>query len=157
MCLQSHYRKQLLFSYESLDNTKQAYEKLKNRIKLIKENIEGELIDAKIYKDKFKEALENDMNTSDALTALYDVVKSDLNNKTKLELIKEFDSVLSLRLLEENEIDEELKKYIETKLEERAQAKKDKDFTKADLIRDELESRGILIKDTREGTTFEIN
>ena len=156
MCLQSHYRKQLLFSYESLDNTKQAYEKLKNRIKLIKENIEGELIDAKIYKDKFKEALENDMNTSDALTALYDVVKSDLNNKTKLELIKEFDSVLSLRLLEENEIDEELKKYIETKLEERAQAKKDKDFTKADLIRDELESRGILIKDTREGTTYQL-
>jgi cysteinyl-tRNA synthetase len=156
MCLQSHYRKQLLFSYESLDNTKQAYEKLKNRIKLIKENIEGELIDAKIYKDKFKEALENDMNTSDALTALYDVIKSDLNNKTKLELIKEFDSVLSLRLLEENEIDEELKKYIETKLEERAQAKKDKDFTKADLIRDELESRGILIKDTREGTTYQL-
>jgi cysteinyl-tRNA synthetase len=96
------------------------------------------------------------MNTSDALTALYDVIKSDLNNKTKLELIKEFDSVLSLHLLEENEIDEELKKYIETKLEERAQAKKDKDFTKADLIRDELESRGILIKDTREGTTYQL-
>ena len=156
MCLQSHYRRQLLFSYESLDNTKQAYDKLKNRIKLIKENIEGELIDAKQYKDKFKEALENDMNTSDALTALYDVIKSDLNNKTKLELIKEFDSVLSLRLLEENEIDNELKEYIEAKIEERAQAKKDKDFTKADLIRNELESRGILIKDTREGTTYQL-
>ena len=156
MCLQSHYRKQLLFSYESLDNTKQAYDKLKNRIKLIKDNVEGELTDASVYKNKFKEALENDMNTSDALTVLYDVIKSDLNNRTKLELIKEFDSVLSLRLLEENEIDAELKKYIEDKLEERVQAKKVKDFAKADLIRNELESRGILIKDTREGTIYQL-
>ena len=101
-------------------------------------------------------ALENDMNTSDAITVLYDVIKSDLSNNTKYELIKEFDSVLSLRLLEENEIDEELKKYIEEKINERNTFKKNKEYAKADLIRDELESRGILIKDTREGTLYQL-
>ena len=156
MCLLSHYRRQLLFSYESLDNAKQAYDKLKNKVKNIKDNKEGQIEDALEFRASFKNALENDMNTSDAITVLYDVIKSDLSNNTKYELIKEFDSVLSLRLLEENEIDGELKKYIEEKINERNTFKKNKEYAKADLIRDELESRGILIKDTREGTLYQL-
>ena len=92
MCLQSHYRKQLLFSYESLDNAVVAYNKLKNKIKSLKNNLEGNIEEAKEkYETLFKQALENDLNTSDALTILYDVLKSNLNNKTKLFLAEEFD------------------------------------------------------------------
>ena len=157
MCLQSHYRKQLLFSYESLDNTVVAYNKLKNKIKSLKNNLEGNIEEAKEkYETLFKQALENDLNTSDALTILYDVLKSDLNNKTKLFLVEEFDKVLSLDLLKEDKIDEELEKYILEKIEERNVAKKNKDYSKADNIREELESRGILISDTREGTSYQL-
>ena len=157
MCLQSHYRKQLLFSYESLDNAVVAYNKLKNKIKSLKNNLEGNIEEAKEkYETLFKRALENDLNTSDALTILYDVLKSNLNNKTKLFLVEEFDKVLSLALLKEDKIDEELKKYILEKIEERNVAKKNKDYSKADNIREELESRGILISDTREGTSYQL-
>lgn len=157
MCLQSHYRKQLLFSYESLDNTVVAYNKLKNKIKSLKNNLEGNIEEAKEkYETLFKQALENDLNTSDALTILYDVLKSDLNNKTKLFLVEEFDKVLSLDLLKEDKIDKELEKYILEKIEERNVAKKNKDYSKADNIREELESRGILISDTREGTSYQL-
>ena len=157
MCLQSHYRKQLLFSYESLDNAVVAYNKLKNKIKSLKNNLEGNIEEAKEkYETLFKQALENDLNTSDALTILYDVLKSDLNNKTKLFLVEEFDKVLSLDLLKEDKIDKELEKYILEKIEERNIAKKNKDYSKADNIREELESRGILISDTREGTSYQL-
>ena len=157
MCLQSHYRKQLLFSYESLDNAVVAYNKLKNKIKSLKNNLEGNIEEAKEkYETLFKQALENDLNTSDALTILYDVLKSNLNNKTKLFLVEEFDKLLSLDLLKEDKIDEELEKYILEKIEERNVAKKNKDYSKADNIREELESRGILISDTREGTSYQL-
>ena len=157
MCLQSHYRKQLLFSYESLDNAVVAHNKLKNKIKSLKNNLEGNIEEAKEkYETLFKQALENDLNTSDALTILYDVLKSNLNNKTKLFLVEEFDKVLSLDLLKEDKIDEELEKYILEKIEERNVAKKNKDYSKADNIREELESRGILISDTREGTSYQL-
>ena len=91
-----------------------------------------------------------------ALTTLYDVLKSDLSGKSKLYLIEDFDKVLSLDLLKEEEIDEELVKYIETKIKERNEAKQNKDYATADTIRDELLKQNIIIKDTREGTVFEI-
>lgn len=160
MCISSHYRKQLVFNYESLDNASVSYEKLLNRIKNIKENAEGEIDyqKAEIFDNQFKDALENDLNTSLALTTLYDVLKSDLNNNTKLYLIEKFDKVFSLDLLKsKNEkMSEELKKYIEEKIEERKQAKKDKNYELADKIREELLEKNIIIKDTREGTTYEI-
>ena len=158
MCLASHYRKQLVFNYESLDNASISYEKLLNKTRSLKENKNDKVNKENIkqYQDKFKEALENDLNTSLALTTLYDVLKSNLNNNEKLYLIKDFDKVLSLDLLKENEIDDELKKYIETKIEERNNAKKDKNFELADKIREELLKKNIIIKDTREGTKYEV-
>ena len=157
MCLQSHYRKQLLFSYESLDNAVVAYNKLKNKIKSLKNNLEGNIEEAKEkYETLFKQALENDLNTSDALTILYDVLKSNLDNRKRLFLVEEFGKVLSLDLVKEDKIDEELEKYILEKIEERNVAKKNKDYSKADNIREELESRGILISDTREGTSYQL-
>ena len=96
------------------------------------------------------------MNTSMMLTTLYDVIKSDLNNNTKIYLIEDFDSVLSLSLLDEDKISKELEEYILKKIKERDLAKKEKNYVLADAIRDELLSKNIVIKDTREGTTFEV-
>lgn len=158
MCLNSHYRKVLVFSYDALDNTKNAYLKLLNKVKNIKENIYGNIDQEAIIKfdKKFKNALEDDLNTSLAITILYDVLKDEtISNNTKFELIKKFDSVLSLSLVKDNKIDPELEKYILEKIEERKQAKINKDYELADKIRKELEEKKILLKDTREGTIYE--
>lgn len=160
-CLQSHYRKQLLFSYDALDQVSKTYDKLLNKIKLIKENLAGELDGDKIiyYQNSFIKSLENDLNTSSAITVLYDVIKdTSLSNNSKIYLIGDFDKVLSLNLLDdkENNIDDELKKYIEKQIDLRKQAKENKNYELADNIRKELEQQGIYIKDTREGTVYEI-
>lgn len=155
MCLLSHYRKQLTFTYDSLDGAENAYKKLKSKI--IKLNNDGD-IDVEgfnKFKKDFTNALEDDLNTANAISVIYEVLKSEYNDKTKLELIKDFDRVLSLDLLkvEKVEINEEL---IRQKIEERNSAKLSKDYAKADLIREELLTMGIVIRDTREGTTYEV-
>ena len=159
-CLQSHYRNQLVFSYDALDIASNTYTKLKNKVKNIKENANGEINKEIVdnYQNKFKEAIENDLNTSLMLTCLYDILKEDVNNNTKLEIIKSFDNVLSLDLLEEKEktVDEELVKYIEEQIAKRNLAKQNKDYETADKIRKELEEKNIIIKDTREGTIYEV-
>lgn len=156
MCLNSHYRKQLLFSYDILDNMTQSYHKLKNKIAAL--NKEGNLNETfyHLFDEKFKSYIADDLNTANALSLIYDLLKSEVNDKTKYELIKAWDSVLSLNLLNEKELDADLKKFIEAKIAERQEAKKNKDFLTADKIRDELEQRGILLKDTREGVTYEL-
>ena len=156
-CLQSHYRNQLVFSYEALDKATNTYNKLLNKIKNIE--VEG-IIDNEIikkYQDKFKSAISNDLNTSLMLTCLYDVLKEDISGNTKLEIIKDYDKVLSLNLLKkEKELDNELIEYINKKIEERKIAKQNKDYSKADEIRKELEEKNIYLKDTREGTIYEV-
>ena len=158
-CLQSHYRKPLEFSYEALDNVAAAYEKLMKRVAAVPE--EGEAKNGKVeeYRTKFAEAMGNDLNTSMGLTVLYDVLKEDMPGAAKRKIITEMDSVLSLGLeraweREEDEVDEELSAYVEQKIAERAEAKKEKNFARADEIRDELKAKGILIKDTREGVVW---
>ena len=157
-CLGSHYRKQLVFTFDALDGAKQAYEKLLSRINSISKDdsiINDELKEK--YISKFKECIDADLNTSSMLTVLYDVIKdSELNNNTKLALIKSFDSVLSLDLIKENEVDNELLDYINDCILKRNDAKKNKDYALADQIRTTLEEKGIILKDTREGTIFEI-
>ena len=160
-CLQSHYRKPLEYSYEVMDNVKTAYEKILKRVAELSD--EGQVDKNKFdeYKKKFLGALENDLNTSMAITVVYDMLKDDLNDKTKLALIESFDEVLSLNLtalrgVENNTVDNDMKQYIEEMIQKRASAKKEKDFAKADAIREELLSKGIVLKDTREGTVWTI-
>ena len=129
-------------------------------IKNIKENANGE-VDEKIvdsYLDKFKEAINNDLNTSLMLTCLYDILKENVNNNTKLKVIESYDQVLSLDLLEEKtkEIDQETINYIEEQIAKRNLAKNNKDYELADKIRKELAEKNIIIKDTREGTIYEV-
>ena len=157
MVLSSHYQKPLLFTYENLDSAENAYLKLRNRVlKLDKK--EGNLSSQyNKYKQDFQNAMDNNLNTSLALTCIDDVLKSDMNDYTKLTLISEFDEVLSLDLTEDFEThaninEEEINKLIE----KRNIAKQNKDYVLADEIRDKLFNMGILLKDTREGTTYEI-
>ena len=156
-CLESHYRKQLAFSYESLDRAVSSYQSLKNKVKHMMNEVTGE-VDENLFHDyqqKFKDALSDDLNTANALTVLYEVLKQDMNNKTKLALIEDFDQVLSLSLLKVEEIDDDLKQQVLELIAERTEAKKEKNFARADEIREILKNMGIQIKDTREGTTFE--
>ncbi|MBO7375264.1 MAG: cysteine--tRNA ligase [Lachnospiraceae bacterium] len=159
-CLQSHYRKPLEFSFDTLDNVSSAYIKLLNRVANLKDD--GE-VDSKVFEEydaKFKEALSDDLNTSMAITVVYDALKAETNDATKKALVESFDKVLSLGLLEgaaikkEENNDSELESYVQAKIEERAEAKKAKDFAKADAIRAELLEKGIAIEDTREGVKW---
>ncbi len=172
-CLQSHYRKSLVFSWEGMDNTKVAYTKLLQKIASLKEN-DGD-IDTEAYEKltaDFKEALDNDLNTSLAVTVLYDVLKAKTNDATKRKLIADFDTVLSLSLLEKGaelakaakeeaagaapDIDPELAAKIEAMIRERAEAKAAKNYARADEIRGELTAMGVTLKDSKEGTTYTI-
>ena len=161
--LQSHYRKPLEFSYEVMDNVKSAYEKLLKKIAgLSKEGEVDEAVYAE-YRRKFEDALCNDLNTSMAITVLYDLLKADCNDVTKRKLAASFDEVLSLGLFDgekaeekADDVDAELVSYIEAKIAERKEAKKAKDFAKADAIREELLQKGIVLEDTREGVKWKM-
>ena len=160
-CLQSHYRSPLVFSYEALDQAEGTYKKLKKRIANLEND--GVVDEAAVaeYKEKFVEAVGNDVNTSMGITLLYDVLKAELNGATKRAIIDSYDYVLSLDLLkeevqeEESGVDAELEAFVLAKIEERKAAKKAKDFALADAIRNELLEHGIIIKDTREGVKWE--
>lgn len=157
LCLQSHYRKQLTFSYSSLDGAENAYKKLKNKVLSLSKEGEIDTEVFNVYKNNFVSFLEDDINTANAISVIYDVLKANTNDLTKYELIKDFDRVLGLELTTEinntNEVDIE---FINSKIEERNEAKKNKNYELADQIRNELLEMGIILKDTREGTTFEI-
>ena len=159
-CLSSHYRKSLVFSWEGMDNASVAYKKLLAKIASLKAG-EADLESAKAYEEKFESAMNNDLNTSLGITALYDVLKADITDGTKLYLVEKFDKVLSLDLIkkaneveEKPQVDDELSAIVEEKIALRAAAKKEKDFAKADQIRAELLEMGIEIKDTREGVIW---
>ena len=160
-CLQSHYRKPLKFTYEALDNMEAAYEKLTKRIGALEK--EGEIDEAKFveYRERFETALCDDLNSSMAVTVLYDMLKDGMSDATKYALAESFDQVLSLGLLTAHaakaagqEVDAEEERYILAKIEERKAAKKEKNFARADEIRAELLEKGIVLEDAREGVKW---
>ena len=170
-CLQSHYRKNLVFSYENMDNARVAYNKMISKIATLKEG--GEVDEAAFaeLKKGFTDALDNDLNTSLAITAVYNVLKAKCSDATKLALLADFDRVLSLNLLEaaaalraaaeaeakaEHAGDPEAEE-IESLIAARAAAKKEKNFAEADRIRAELTARGITLIDTAQGTKWQRN
>ena len=159
-CLQSHYRKPLVFKEEIMNQVADTYKKLKKRIASLDAFGDVDATALAQWHDKFVTEVGNDVNTSMGITLVYDVLKADLNGATKRAIIGDFDKVLSLDLLKEEEAaapaaDDELTAFVEAKIEERKEAKKAKDFVKADAIRDELLAKGIAIKDTREGVVWE--
>ncbi len=160
-CLHSHYRKTLVFSYENLDNAAAAYSKLIARIVPLLD-AKGDVDEARFNELKrgFTEAMDNDLNTSLAITALYDVIKSDADSATKLALIKDFDTVLSLNLIANAQKaqkasaaeDIELPEEVKSLLEERKAARKERNFSLADQLRDKITALGYSVEETRQGT-----
>lgn len=170
-CLQSHYRKSLVFSYENLDNAAIAYNKIIARVLALLEQEQGE-VDKAVFaalKGGFTAALDSDLNTSLSVTAIYDVLKADATPATKIALIEDFDRVLGLDIVPTAKKEQQTKKAaaeqaandpfvqeIEAKIAERTEAKKAKDYAKADAIRAELLAKGVVLEDTREGTKYKI-
>ena len=160
-CLQSHYRKGLVFSWENLDNARAAYDKLIARVAALGTDGEVDQAAVQAYKDRFVEAVGNDLNTSLGVTALYDVLKADLNDATKRAVLDSFDQVLGLDLLKKTDALKEQQaapvegaEEIEALIAKRLEAKKAKDWGTADAIRDQLKPMGVEIKDTKDGTTW---
>ena len=165
-CLQSHYRRNLVFSYENLDNAAAAYGKLIAKIAALDPAQPGEVDEAAFgeLKARFEKAMDADLNTSLAITALYDVLKAKTNDATKLAALADFDRVLSLDLLAHGEkqrqadrvpaAQEERDPEIDGLVRQRTEAKKAKNWAEADRIRDELKARGITITDTPQGTKW---
>ena len=174
-CLQSHYRRNLVFSYENLDNAMVTYGKLVAKIAALNPD-SGEEVDQAAFdacKEKFVAALSNDLNTSLAITAVYDALKAKTNDATKLALISDFDQVLSLDLLEKaakkrKELSAapkagaftilsetgESDPAVEAKIQARQDAKKAKNFAEADRLRDELKAEGIELMDIPGGVRW---
>ena len=156
MCLNSHYRKQLVFSYEALDQAYLTLKKLRNRIASIEVTGTESLDLIQKYRDKFISELSDDLNTANSLSVLYEVLKDDsLSGVSKIALIREFDTVLSLNLIQEKKTASN-ETYILNQIEKRRVAKQNKDFAMADSIRDELLKQGIKLIDGRDGTTYEL-
>ena len=180
-CLQSHYRKALVFSWENLDNAQGAYTKLIARIAALKPGssvVRRE--DFFALRDKFTAALDNDLNTAQAVTVIYDILKAKTTDDTKLAALDHIDTVLGLNL-----IDKAIEKRaadaaeaaaaaaakaaaeyavipedgvedpaITARIRERQAAKKDRNFEVADRIRDELKAEGIEITDIPGGAKW---
>ena len=160
-CLQSHYRKSLVFSWENLDNAAGAYQKLINRIAALSDAPQTlDEAEMKKLREGFTAALDNDLNTSLAVTALYDALKAPVNDATKLAIVQDYDRVLGLGLIDaaaklrKKSEPEESDPRIEGLLAERAAAKKAKNFAEADRIRDMLKAEGITIIDTPQGAKW---
>jgi cysteinyl-tRNA synthetase len=159
--LGSHYRKQLAFSFDNLEMAQSAFQKLKRRTVVYADQLsEGTKLsdEGRQLLDLYKLHLADDLNTANAITVLYDVLKASLSDSEKAYLIHEMDRVLSLGLLEKaelgTEVDSDETAWIEEQLIQRSEAKKTKDWAKADLIRDELKAKGITIIDTPQGAEW---
>ncbi|MEA4960246.1 cysteine--tRNA ligase [Lutispora sp.] len=163
-CLQSRYRKQLVFSFESLKESQRALKKLKSRIKnIVESQRDDEIPDmrkVKEYQDRFAEQIADDLNIANAFTVLSEVIKSDmLNNTEKIYLIDDFDKVFSLNLTaaeEMNDSDNIDEEYIEALILERNKARKEKDWAKADEIRNTLLEHNIELIDSKDGTAWKV-
>ncbi|MCI5643811.1 MAG: cysteine--tRNA ligase [Peptoniphilus sp.] len=170
--LTTQYRSPINFSREVMEQTKNSSKRLYNAKYKLEDAIEKSSVEKisaeeeKLYKsfdkhvEKFENAMDDDLNTADAITAIFDLVKDinlnlDENNSKEmlektLELLKKLTRVLGIMEGEREEISEDIEKLIE----ERNEARKNKDFAKSDEIRDKLKKMGVEIEDTRSGTTW---
>lgn len=172
-CLQSHYRKALVFTWENLDNAQGAYFKLLRKIAALKPD-DGAVDDAVVaqFREKFQEKLGNDLNTSMGVTMLYDALKASTNDATKRAVLADMDTVLGLSLLEKADAIREKEAAqtaqssggytvtgegdpaVDALVLQRYEAKKAKNFAEADRIRDELKAQGIEIIDAKDGAVW---
>ncbi len=166
LLLATHYRQQLNFTFDGLEASKNALQRLYDfvdNLKLVKDGQDNPEVKTILQKAKedFENAMDDDLNTSESLGILFTLVKdvnrlvdekkiSSSDAKAVLETVQRFDSVLGLLKREELILGDQVK----TLIEKRIQARKDKDFKLADQIRKDLENKGIILEDTPEGTKW---
>ena len=171
--LSAHYRSPLNFSAEIMESSKNALERILTAVDTLKgleasagqgELSEGEkakLVEMKVFRRKFEEAMDDDLNTADAIAAVFELVKF-ANTEASSRGSRAFAGAIKKEILELTEIlglkaerrEEVLDEDIEKLIRERQEARKARDFARADAIRDELLAKGILLEDTREGVKW---
>ena len=166
LLLSTHYRQQLNFTEESVKAAENSIQRLKDfmlKLKEIKSNVKNKEIEKLIQKTKnqFEEAMDDDLNISIALSHIFEFVKETntlmmenkigkIDSKKIIKLIDNLDKVLGVLEEKEEKLSQELKKLID----EREKARKEKDYTKADKIRQQLKEKGIILEDTKEGVRW---
>lgn len=159
-CLSGHYRTQLKFSWEALDHAKSAREKLVQIVSELKKSGEAKTLSegAKAYLDSFMDAMNNDLMAPLALASMWKMLKDNtVSDSEKLSVLYSMDKILGLDLDKiEAKTEERVGGEREWKLvEERSKAKKEKNWARADEIRDELSALGYVVKDTPKGPVLE--
>ena len=146
----SHYRNKLNFTWDSLESAKIALSRLKEGYNRHAEGIE-DVVDSVIvdYENKFHEAINDDLNMPLAMSVVWEVVKNPIKSNKFAKLLDKFDEVLGLNLSHKEEL--ELPEEIKDILEERKNARENKDWAKSDELRDKLLDLGYVVKDTKNG------
>jgi cysteinyl-tRNA synthetase len=156
--LQAHYRQQQAFTDEAMDAAATGYDRLLSAAVALRGADGGaDAVRLEAHRERFRDALREDLNAPRALAVAWDVARSqELSSAERWALLKEFDTVLGLDL--ESALPQAAVQHrdprIEALLEQRQQARRDKDFATADRIRDELDAEGIVIEDTPEGARW---
>lgn len=148
-CLTAHYKTPLKFTWEALDNAKNSFTRLKNIILDIKNSKESKGSKEK-YEKEFLNCVNDDLNIPKALAVLWEVLREDkLGNKEKYELALKFDNIFGLNLeeLEEDHVPKEIKEL----MEKREKLRKEKKFSEADKVREEIKDKGYILEDSKEG------
>ena len=177
LMLSAHYRSPLNFSADLMTSAKASLDRMKSCLQNLDYNIghaakedmqDGEdalRAQAEEYRTQFEKAMDDDFNTADGISAVFDLVRfinpklTSENSKALLQAVRdEFttltESVLGLKLEDAGEVDEAEDARINALVEERQAARKARDFAKADAIRDELKAQGIVVEDTKEGVKW---
>lgn len=150
-CMGTHYRKPLNFSLAALDSAKQAYDRLRLAVVELKKKEDSKKSD-NVYLAEFDEAIEDDINTPQALSVMWNVIRdTKLGSKEKLELLLVFDKVLGFDLVHAEEKAEDVPEDIAKLVRQRAEAKAARNYKEADRLREEIASQGYIIEDSSEG------
>ena len=152
-----HYRNKLNFTWEGIEAAAKSLERLKDGYQ---KHLAGtDEIDAEIvnnFENKFHEAINDDLNMPLAMGIVWEVVRYEKKSKALAELLQKFDTVLGLKIDEQEEkVQEEIPQEIQELLQQRQQARTEKNWAESDRLRDEIQGKGYIVKDSKEGTTIE--
>ncbi|MQG38675.1 MAG: cysteine--tRNA ligase [SAR202 cluster bacterium] len=155
LCATTKYRNRLNFSLNSIKSSQRALQRLKNRIRLIRnqEPNNSETLNNNSWLGEFNAKISNDLDLATGLSLTWKVIKSEIPSRYKLQLIKEFDKVLGLNLVPD-QINQTIESNIYSKIEIRSNFKTSEEFNKADAHRQSIQDLGYVVEDTPEGTTI---
>jgi cysteinyl-tRNA synthetase len=153
LCLTSHYKKPLTFSMESVENAEISYFKLKEKVvEFLKDNKKGS--SASAYLEEFSDYVSDDLNMPKALAVVWNLIKDkEVGTKEKYDAIIKMDEVLGLNL-KNIKVEKKLNKDLQKLIDEREEARKNKDWVKSDELRKELLEKGIIVEDSKEGVKW---